>query len=158
MHTDAPQIDISRVFDAPRALVYRAFTDPEHFMAWWGPIGNSLPREEIDFDVRSSGHQRWTEVSASDPGIRVRVTVDLTAVADGELLDGVMQVSGRIPGGLDGFETRIRYEFSDETGGRTRLRIRQWLPQHLTGNATQGWREALTKLGATLSAPKPTRG
>ncbi|MCK6065233.1 MULTISPECIES: SRPBCC family protein [Microbacterium] len=150
MQTDSPQIDISRVLDAPRALVYRAFTDPEHFVAWWGPIGNSLPREEVDFDIRPSGHQRWTEVSATDPGIRVRVTVDLTAVADGELLDGVMQVSGRIPRGVEPFETRIRYEFSDATGGRTRLRIRQWLPHRLTGNATQGWREALTKLGTAL--------
>jgi uncharacterized protein YndB with AHSA1/START domain len=33
------------VFDAPRELVYRAFTDPDHLAAWWGPIGNSLPRE-----------------------------------------------------------------------------------------------------------------
>jgi uncharacterized protein YndB with AHSA1/START domain len=52
MDTEAPQIVISRVFDAPRALVYRAFTDPDHLAAWWGPIGNALPRDEIEFDVR----------------------------------------------------------------------------------------------------------
>ncbi|QEW03042.1 SRPBCC family protein [Microbacterium lushaniae] len=150
MHTDPAQIDISRVLDAPRELVYRAFTDPDHFTAWWGPIGNSLPREEVEFDVRAGGHQRWTEVSATDPGIRVRVTVDLTEVTDGELLDGVMHVTGRIPGGIEPFQTRIRFEFYDATGGRTRLEIRQWLPQPLTGNAAQGWSQALTKLGATL--------
>jgi uncharacterized protein YndB with AHSA1/START domain len=33
------------VFDAPRQLVYRAFTDPDHLAAWWGPTGNSLPRQ-----------------------------------------------------------------------------------------------------------------
>jgi uncharacterized protein YndB with AHSA1/START domain len=145
-----PQIDFSRVFDAPRGLVYRAFTDPDHFVAWWGPIGNSLPREEIEFDVRPGGHQRWTEVSAADPAIRVSVHVDLTDAIDGELLDGVMHVSGRLPDGIEPFETRLRVEFHDEADGRTRLRIRQWLPAHQTANAEQGWRETLTKLDRAL--------
>ena len=30
---------ISRVFDAPRELVFKAFTDPEHMKHWWGPKG-----------------------------------------------------------------------------------------------------------------------
>jgi uncharacterized protein YndB with AHSA1/START domain len=32
MNTETPQLVISRVFDAPRELVYRAFTDPDHLM------------------------------------------------------------------------------------------------------------------------------
>ena len=56
MDTETPQLAISRVFDAPRELVYRAFTDPDHLAAWWGPIGNSLPRDEIEFDVRPGGY------------------------------------------------------------------------------------------------------
>ncbi|MEW2498971.1 SRPBCC family protein [Amycolatopsis sp. CA-161197] len=150
MQAEPPQIDISRVLDAPRELVYRAFTEPDHFVAWWGPIGNSLPRKEIDFDVRPGGHQRWTEVSPADPGIRVHVYVELTDVTDGELLDGRMHVTGQLPDGIEPFETRLRVEFSDEADGRTRLEIRQWLPRHQTGNAEQGWREALTKLDAAL--------
>jgi uncharacterized protein YndB with AHSA1/START domain len=150
MQTETAQIEISRVLDAPRRLAYRAFTDPDHFVAWWGPIGNSLPREEIEFDVRPGGHQRWTEVSAADLGIRVRVHVDLTEVIDGELLDGQMHVAGRLPDGIEPFETRIRVEFHDEADGRTRLEIRQWLPRHLTGSAEQGWLEALTKLAALV--------
>lgn len=150
MQTETPQLDISRVLDAPRELVYRAFTDPDHFVAWWGPIGNSLPRDEIEFDVRPGGHQRWTEFSAADPDIRVHIQVDLTDVTDGELLDGLMHVSGQLPHGVEPFETRVRVEFYDEADGRTRLEIRQWLPKHLTGHAEQGWREALTKLDAAL--------
>ncbi len=72
------------MFDAPRELVYRAFADPDHLAAWWGPIGNSLPRDEIEFDVRPGGYQRWTEVSAAEPGLRVHIYIDLTGVADGE--------------------------------------------------------------------------
>ena len=30
---------ISRVFDAPRDLVWRCFTDPDHMRQWWGPKG-----------------------------------------------------------------------------------------------------------------------
>jgi uncharacterized protein YndB with AHSA1/START domain len=33
MKTETPQLVISRVFDAPRKLVYRAFTDPDHLAA-----------------------------------------------------------------------------------------------------------------------------
>lgn len=38
MDTETPQLVISRVFSAPRDLVYRAFTDPDHLAAWWGPM------------------------------------------------------------------------------------------------------------------------
>lgn len=39
---------------------------------------------------------------------------------------------------------------TDETDGRTRLEIRQWLPEHLAGPSEEGWLEAFTKLDATL--------
>jgi uncharacterized protein YndB with AHSA1/START domain len=150
--TATPQLALTRIFDAPRALVYQAFTDPDQLAAWWGPVGNSLPRDEMDFDVRPGGHQRWTEVFPADPGIRVRVHLDLEQVVDGELLDGTMHVTGRLPGGFEPFETRVRIEFHDEADGRTRLEVRQWLPEHLASPSEQGWREAFTKLDTTLAA------
>jgi uncharacterized protein YndB with AHSA1/START domain len=152
MDTENPQIVISRVIDAPRELVYRAFTDPDHLAAWWGPIGNSLPRDEIEFDVRPGGYQRWTEVFPARPGLRVHIYVDLTDVAHGELLDGVMHVTGQLPDGIEPFETRFRVEFHDEADGRTRLEIRQWLPEHLSAASEQGWLEAFTKLDVTLTS------
>jgi uncharacterized protein YndB with AHSA1/START domain len=150
MNTATPQLVISRVFDAPRELVYRAFTDPDHLAAWWGPIGNSLPRDEIEFDVRPGGYQRWTEVNAAEPGLRVHIQIDLTDVADGELLEGVMHVSGQLQEGIEPFVTSLRVEFHDEADGRTRLEIRQWLPEHLAGPSEEGWLEAFTKLDAAL--------
>ena len=150
--TTTPQLALTRIFDAPRALVYQAFTDPDHLAAWWGPIGNSLPRDEIEFDVRPGGHQRWTEVFADDPRIRVQVHFDLTQVVDGELLDGTMHVTGQLPEGFEPFETRVRLEFHDEADGRIRLEVRQWLPEHLASPSEEGWLEAFTKLDATLAA------
>jgi uncharacterized protein YndB with AHSA1/START domain len=156
MHTDLPQVAISRAFDAPRALVYRAFTEPEHVAAWWGPIGSSMPREEMDFDVRPGGHQRWTELSAADPEVRVRIDIALAEVTDGELLAGVMHVGGRLPLGFEPFATRFRFEFHDEAGDRTRLEIRQWLPDGLATPTEQGWGEAFTKLDNFLRSAGTT--
>ena len=80
----------------------------------------------------------------------MHIHVDLTDVADGELLEGVMHVSGRLQEDIEPFETRLRVEFYDEADGRTRLEIRQWLPEHLAHPSAEGWRQALTKLDATL--------
>ncbi|WP_339218096.1 SRPBCC domain-containing protein [Paenibacillus sp. FSL W7-1332] len=44
---------LSRVFNAPRELVFKVWTDPEHFGKWWGPQGYSL--EVITMDVRPGG-------------------------------------------------------------------------------------------------------
>lgn len=44
---------LSHVFNAPRELVFKVWTDPEHFGKWWGPQGYSL--EVITMDVRPGG-------------------------------------------------------------------------------------------------------
>jgi hypothetical protein len=79
------------------------------------------------------------------------VYIDLTDVANDEVLEGVMHVSGRLPGGFEPFETRFRIEFHDEPDGLTRLEIRQWLPAHLVAPSKQGWSEAFTKLDGVLN-------
>ena len=150
--TTPPQLAITRIFAAPRAVLYQEFTDPDRLAVWWGPIGHSLPRDEMEFDVRPGGHQRWMEVSATDPSVRVQIHFDLTDVVDDELLDGVMRVTGHLPGGYEPFETRMRLEFHDEADGKTRLEIRQWLPEHLASPTQHGWGEAFSKLDAVLAA------
>jgi uncharacterized protein YndB with AHSA1/START domain len=152
MDTETPQLSISRVFYAPRELLYLAFTDPDHLAAWWGPVGNSVLREEVEFDLRPGGFQRWTEVSATEPGLRVNIYVDLTDVSRNELLEGVMHVTGELQDGIEPFATRFRVEFHDEVGERTRLEIRQWLPEDLAAPSEQGWSEAFAKLDAVLSS------
>jgi uncharacterized protein YndB with AHSA1/START domain len=39
---------ITRIFDAPRKLVFEAFTDPKHLMSWWGPHGCTVISCEAD--------------------------------------------------------------------------------------------------------------
>jgi uncharacterized protein YndB with AHSA1/START domain len=50
------EIVLTRVFDAPRALVFEAYTTPEHLRHWWGPRGHTLPICEMDF--RPGGRYR----------------------------------------------------------------------------------------------------
>jgi uncharacterized protein YndB with AHSA1/START domain len=42
---------ITRIFDAPRALVWKAWTDPQYVMQWWGPKGFTAPVCKVDFRV-----------------------------------------------------------------------------------------------------------
>ncbi len=43
----------SRLLDAPRDLVFRAFTDPDHLRQWWGPRG--FNNTFLEFDPRPGG-------------------------------------------------------------------------------------------------------
>lgn len=42
---------ITRIFDAPREVVWKAWTDPKYVMQWWGPNGFTAPFCQIDFRV-----------------------------------------------------------------------------------------------------------
>ena len=42
---------VTRVFDAPRELVWKAWTDPKYVMQWWGPKSFTAPFCEMDFRV-----------------------------------------------------------------------------------------------------------
>lgn len=48
---------ISRTFQAPRELVFQAWTDPHHLPQWWGPQGFTVTVQEID--VRPGGVWRY---------------------------------------------------------------------------------------------------
>ena len=43
------EIVTTRVFDAPRALVFKAWTDPDQLKLWWGPRGFTNTFESFDF-------------------------------------------------------------------------------------------------------------
>jgi uncharacterized protein YndB with AHSA1/START domain len=54
------EVRVERIFDAPRELVWRAFTEPEMIAQWWGP-GNKLVIERMN--VERGGHWRFIEHS-----------------------------------------------------------------------------------------------
>ena len=62
----AQEITITRVLDAPRELVWKAWTEPDQLARWWGPPGWSTPRETITAELRPGGTFRVTSVSDED--------------------------------------------------------------------------------------------
>jgi uncharacterized protein YndB with AHSA1/START domain len=62
----AQEITITRVFDAPRELVWKAWTEPDRLRRWWGPRGWSTPPANVTVDVRPGGEFRVTSVSDED--------------------------------------------------------------------------------------------
>ena len=149
--TTTSEISISRVFDAPRELVYRAFVDPDQLCQWFGPEGFSVPFESVQIDARPGGFQRFVMVSDDDP-TRWRSAVDatFTEVVENELLVGHEDVEG-IPGTTGTVRFRVRMEFHDEPGGKTRLELRQGPFDESMGSDTiKGWESSFTKLDSLL--------
>jgi uncharacterized protein YndB with AHSA1/START domain len=49
------EFELVRTYDAPRRLVWDAWTDPDQLAQWWGPRGVSTPRDSIELDLRPGG-------------------------------------------------------------------------------------------------------
>jgi uncharacterized protein YndB with AHSA1/START domain len=48
---EAERMVVTRIFDAPRELVWKAWTDPKYVMQWWGPKDFTAPFCKMDFRV-----------------------------------------------------------------------------------------------------------
>jgi len=143
--SDTTELVITRIFDAPRELVYRAFVDPDQLAEWFGPVGYSVPRDTVDVDARVGGHQRFTMVSDEDPTQTSPVNATFVEVVENELLVGEEDTSA-IPE-FAGVTMRMRIEFHDEPGGRTRLVLTQGpYPPEIAEMAREGWTSSFTKL------------
>ena len=112
---------IVRHFDAPRELLWRAWTDPEHFARWWGSA--QVDVVDVDLDVRDEGEWRATmilqdgrQIPWSGTYIEVR-PMDRLVVAFTDVPDG------------DEFDY-FTVTFEDRDGG-TEMTLRQW-GGHLT--------------------------
>jgi uncharacterized protein YndB with AHSA1/START domain len=142
---------ITRIFDAPRELVYRAFTDPDQLAQWFGPVGFSVPRDTVDIDARVGGHQRFTMVSDDDPTQTSPVNATFVEVIENELLVGEEKVGGTPESG-PATVMRMRIEFHDE-GGKTRLVLRQGpFPVEFEPMVREGWASSFGKLETLLAA------
>jgi uncharacterized protein YndB with AHSA1/START domain len=53
------EIRMTRLFDAPRELVFEAMTKPEHVKQWWGRLGDGYSVPVCDIDLRIGGGWRF---------------------------------------------------------------------------------------------------
>jgi uncharacterized protein YndB with AHSA1/START domain len=63
--SDAEGIVIVRVFDAPRELVFKAWTEAERFATWFGEHGSSIPLDKVSMDARPGG--AWSATMIHGP-------------------------------------------------------------------------------------------
>ena len=104
------EIVATRIFEAPRDLVFQMWTDPNHVSRWWGPNGFKTTIHEMD--VRPGG--AWRFVMHGPDGTDYRNEVIYDEVVPPERLT-YTHVSGP--------RFRMVATFGDE-GGRTRLSVR----------------------------------
>jgi uncharacterized protein YndB with AHSA1/START domain len=143
------ELVIIRVFDAPRQLVWKAFTDPDQLAAWYGPVGWSVPRDTVSVDLRVGGHQRFTMVDDADPARTSPAHGVFTEVAENELLVVYEDLDDETFGKVR-LETRI--ELYDEGGDKTRLVLRQGpYTEEIEDASREGWTSSFTKLDALLA-------
>jgi uncharacterized protein YndB with AHSA1/START domain len=116
-------MEITRVVDAPPERVYQAFTDPDQFARWYGPVGFPVDRGTVEVDARVGGRQRFEMVGEADPSMRTGFDGRFVEVVQNELLLSSGAWDG-IPGQAGAWPSNLRVEFHDDEGG-TRLVVRE---------------------------------
>ncbi len=152
---------IEREFDAPRELVWKAWTEPERAKRWWGPRNFTSPAAEIDFRVGgkyllamqspdfNEGRPIWSTGVYREivPYERI-VCTDCFADEKGNVVPATHYgMTGEFP-----LEMLVTVSFED-IGGRTKMTLRhEGLPAgDLLEGAGAGWNESFDKLAASLT-------
>jgi uncharacterized protein YndB with AHSA1/START domain len=106
----------TREYDAPRALVFSAFTDPKHLAQWWGP--NGFTTTTLSFDMRPGGVWRFVMHGPDGRDYQNRITYE--EIVPPERI--VYRHDGGDGGGDDVEPVQFRQTITfEDLGGRTRI-------------------------------------
>jgi len=156
--SSADAVVIERIVDAPSSLVWQMWTEPEHFKAWYGPEGATIPVAKMD--VRVGGTRLvCMEVQTPNGPMRMWFTGEYREVIENERLiytESMSDENGDVSAPSDmgmpaghPMTTEVRVELSD-IGGRTKMVLTHvGIPRDSPGAA--GWEMALDKLAAYLA-------
>jgi uncharacterized protein YndB with AHSA1/START domain len=138
---------ITRIFDAPREQVFRAWTEPGEVAAWFGPEHYYTPREKIRIDLRVGGRYELTMIQR-EGGAQHAIGYEIVELVEPELLvlrsDPMPEVGMHEP-------TVVRVEFHDH-GDKTRMTLSDGpLPAEGRDHAEAGWSAAFEKLATHLA-------
>jgi uncharacterized protein YndB with AHSA1/START domain len=142
------EVLITRIFDAPRERVFRAWTDPDEVAAWYGPEHMDTPRERIRIDLRVGGRYELTMVPRGG-GAGFTIGYEIVELVQPQLIvlrsDPMPEVGMHEP-------TIVRVEFHDH-GAKTRMTLSDSpYPPAARGHAEAGYEAAFDKLAALLAA------
>ncbi len=153
---------VTRTFDAPVELVWKAWVDPQLVMRWWGPDGFTSPSARIDFREGGTslvGMRAPKEFGGQDtystwaytkivPLQRIEFTQNL-ADKDGSLLDPA--TAGLPPDFPKDLRMAVNFK---SVGGKTEMTVTQydWSDGPMLGLAGAGLNQSLDKMVAILTS------
>jgi uncharacterized protein YndB with AHSA1/START domain len=152
-------VRIERSFDAPVDLIWQMWTNPDHFAAWYGPDGATIPVARMD--VRVGGSRLVAmEMQTPNGSIQMWFTGEYIEVVKNERLvytESMCDKNGNVVSPSDmgmpeghPTTTEVRVELED-VGGRTKMVMTHaGIPGGSPGAA--GWTMALDKLAAHVVA------
>jgi uncharacterized protein YndB with AHSA1/START domain len=150
MANEEQELVLTRVFDAPRGLVFKVWIDPKHVAQWWGPSGFTNPLCELD--LRRGGailiHMRGPN------GVVYPMTGVYQEVVEPERL--VFTSAALDDEGNPMFEVLTTVTFAEESGKTKqilRARVIKMTPQaapYIAG-MEQGWTQSLERLAAYVA-------
>jgi uncharacterized protein YndB with AHSA1/START domain len=114
------EIRLTRVFDAPRHLVFEAMTKPEHIKRWWGRLGDGYSVPVCEVDLRPGG--QWRFVNRTPQGESVTFYGVYREIAPPDRL-----VFTEIFAPFPDTESVVTSVFSEENG-KTRLTVTALYP------------------------------
>ena len=137
---------IERIFDAPPSLVFKAWTDPQHLVHWYGPRGFTLP--SCNLDLRPGG--AWRSCMLSPEGREHWVRGVFREIVEPERL--VFTWAHENEDGAPGHETLVTVTFAD-LGDKTELTLHQAI---FESNAARhaherGWTSCLERFARYLA-------
>jgi uncharacterized protein YndB with AHSA1/START domain len=152
------EIVITRVFDAPRELVFKAWTDPARLMRWWAPKGCTTPVCKVDLRPGGAfhycmrlpeGREIWGMGTYREIVAPERI-VYTDAFADAQ--------GNRVPPTHYGMsashpaETLVTVTLSEQDG-KTKLTLRHTIPESVEERegTQQGWNEMMDRLAEELA-------
>jgi uncharacterized protein YndB with AHSA1/START domain len=137
------QVLITRIFEAPREQVFKAWTDPDQVAAWYGPEHFDTPRERIHIDLRVGGRYELTMVQRDS---RAEFAIGYRARGvgtDRPTLRPMPQVGMHE-------RTITRIEFNDH-GAKTRMTLSDGSYPAGRDHAEAGWAAAFDNLAALFA-------
>lgn len=140
-------LTLTRVFDAPRSLVFKMWTQPEHLVRWLG--GPSTKSVTCKLDPRPGG--AWHVVMCLDDGTDHRVSGVYREVVPPERLSFTW--AWEEADGAHSHETLVTVTFA-EHGAQTKLTLRQEVFEsaEMCNRHRIGWSTSLERLAGALAA------
>ncbi len=146
--TDDRVLVISRVFDAPRSLVYKAWTEPERIAEWLGPQGFKGDVIKMDARVGGSYHFHMRAPDGTDHWLR---GVHHEIAENERLVYTYAWADAK--GNATRPETLVTVTFEDLGGNKTRLTFRQEVFESTTARDMHngGWNSSFERLAEYLA-------